>query len=135
MGISHELEELANTVPVELLMAAPERYAPLKPNSHGSWRYVLENGLPTALIWTDWKEAFGVITIREGEVTNRLHNYVVTGKSLDISAGWAYSTIDVFVERFEGSRVTLSEPIEGKLSGAWRSASGAPIEKEEPNEP
>lgn len=117
------LKKLAAEVPVDLLRAGPERYGPLKPGTAGAWRLISENGIPTALAWTDWKEGFGIFTIRDGEVADRLDNYVITSKAIDIPAGWAYTTLDRFVKRF-GTNVELSEPKGGRLSGALRDASG-----------
>lgn len=125
------LEELANKVPVELLRAGPKQYAPLDPEVKGSWRFVNEDGMPSAVIWTDWDKAFGVITVREGEAATRIYNYVTFAKAFDFSAGWAYSTVEEFVKRFEDSVGSLSDPHSGKLAGALKDASGIPRTQEE----
>lgn len=125
LTIAPELKKLIDEVPVELLRKAPERYDGLKANKRGAWRLITEHLVPVAVAWTDWKGGFDIISIGTSDIRDRLENYVITAKALDFSAGWAYTTLDSFVKRFDQDfEVRLSEQSEGKLSGALR-ASGA----------
>jgi len=115
--ISPELKKLIDSVPVELLRRGPERYDSLRPSARGSWKTVLYDGLPIAVAWTDWKEGFGIINLKTEEPTDRLENYVITAKALDIPAGWAYTSLETVVSKYEFDReVTLSGQTDGKLS-------------------
>lgn len=119
--IDPKLKELADKVPVELLRAAPERYAALRPSSKGSWKTVLVGGLPAAAVWTDWKNGFDVISLSDSEVTDQLQNYVITAKALDIPAGWAYTALETVVSKWDTEQpVELSAQTDGKLGNIMR---------------
>jgi hypothetical protein len=103
-------------VPVELLRAGPERYAAMRPTAKGSWRTISYNGIPIAIAWTDWKDSFDIINLRTDEPTDRLSNYVITAKALDIPAGWAYSSLEKTVAKYDFEReVALSAETKGRL--------------------
>lgn len=115
--ISPELKKLIDDVPVEMLRRGPERYDSLRPSARGSWKTVLYGGLPIAVAWTDWKGGFGIITLKSDEPTDRLDNYVISAKALDIPAGWAYTSLETVVSKYEFERdVHLSAQTDGKLS-------------------
>ena len=114
--ISPELKKLIDEVPVELLRRGAERYKPLRPSARGSWRAVLYGGVPIAVAWTDWEEGFDIITLSTDEPTDRLQNYVITAKALDIPAGWAYTSLETVVSKYDFEQdVRLSPQTDGKL--------------------
>jgi hypothetical protein len=121
--IKAALEKLVREIPVELLKKGPERYASLEEDMEGSWRFVFENGLPVALVWTDWEDGFDKLSIQDGPTNRRLEDYIVNAKALDIDAGMAYTTLETFVNRFD-EKVELGESETGKLSGAVKAAQG-----------
>jgi hypothetical protein len=119
--IDSKLKQLADAVPVEMLRPGPTRYGSLKPNTRGSWKTVLVEGVPVAVVWTDWKDGFDVIHLRDAEVTDLLGNYVITAKALDIPAGWAYSSLETVVSKFDTEQnVSLSAQTDGKLGNIMR---------------
>ena len=114
--LSPELMKLIDEVPVEALRQAPTRYASLRNSARGSWRTVLYEGIPIAVAWTDWEKGFDIINLRNAEPTDRLGNYVITAKALDIPAGWAYTSLETVVSKYDFERdVTLSVQTNGKL--------------------
>jgi hypothetical protein len=114
--ISPELKKLIDEVPIEQLRPGPKRYAPMRESAKGSWRYILYGGEAVALAWTDWENGFDIIPQKEFEGTDRLSNYPITAKALDIPAGWAYSSIETVVSKYGlHKEVTLSDQINGKL--------------------
>lgn len=129
VGISPELKKLIDSVPVELLRPAAERYASLDEDAKGSWKVISSHGKPQVLAWTDWEDGFDLITMSSGDTVNRLMNYPITAKSLDIPAGWAYTTLDTYVLGFEdGERMSISDQEDGFLGNARLRASGDPYE-------
>lgn len=118
-----ELTQLAASVPVEMLYSGPERYEPMDPDREGSWRVLTDGGLPAAVLWTDWDKGFGTIALRSGDLGAQLDSYVVSAKRVAVPAGWAYTTMETFVNRL-GEELELLEPKTGKLEGALRTAHG-----------
>ena len=54
--------------------------------------------------------------MRTDEPTDRLSNYVITAKALDIPAGWAYSSLEKTVAKYDFEReVALSAETKGRL--------------------
>ena len=114
--ISPELKKLIDDVPVELLRAGPKRYDGIRPTAKGSWRTISYNGIPIAVAWTDWENGFDIINLRTAEPTDRLSNYVITARSLDIPAGWAYSSLEKTVAKYDFELdVELSAETKGRL--------------------
>lgn len=119
--ISPELKKLIDEVPVEQLRPGPQRYAPLNPAKKGSWKTILYGGLPIAVAWTDWKTGFDIINLRTDLPTDRLSNYPISAKALDIPAGWAYSSLETVVSKYDFDRpVELSAQTDGKLGNMMR---------------
>lgn len=109
----------------ELLRSGAERYAPLRVKSDGSWRYVLSNFSPVAVVWTDWEDGFDFIPIKQSEVLTEVGNYVISSKSHGIPAGWAFTTLESYFKKVpSGAEFSLSPQKDGKLSGAQSDASG-----------
>lgn len=119
------LQELADSVPVDLMRPGPVRYAPLRITKRGSWRSLLHDLEPFALVWTDWEDGFDVIHIGNSAFADQLENYVITSKALDIPAGWAYTSLDAFVKRFGDEDVRVSDQKDGKLIGALNDSRGS----------
>lgn len=114
--ISPELMRLIESVPVELLRAGPKRYAPMQENKNGSWKYIYYGNTVVATAWTDWDKSFDIINRRDCEITDRLGNYVITAKALDIPAGWAYTSLETVISKYDtAEKVTLSGQYDGKL--------------------
>src|SRR5674476_1284519 len=85
----------------ELLYKGPEGYAPLVTTKQGSWRAINSRGLPVALAWTDWEDGFDVHILLEGHVSRRMRNYTFAAKACGITASWAYTTVDKYIESFD----------------------------------
>lgn len=116
------IEKLLIDPPMQLLQAAPKRYAPLRPSAQGSWKAVLYGGVPIAIAWTDWNKGFDIINLQTDEPTDRLGNYVITSKALDIPASWAYTTLGTVVASYGFDQdTTLSNQTNGKLGDIARS--------------
>lgn len=117
----------------QLLRPGAERYASMNTAKRGSWRNILSEGTTVAVAWTDWEDGFDIINVKTNSVTDRLGNYVIQSKALDIPAAWAYTTLDTFVNRFdEEDSVAISEQSNGKLQNALYASGGA--SKEEPED-
>lgn len=111
--------------PLEALRHGAERYAPLRKSATGSWRYVLENLSPVAVVWTDWEDGFDLIPIKSSGASDRIGNYIISSKAHKLDASWAYTTLETFVGKFhEDDGVSLSPSSRGKLSGAQDAANG-----------
>jgi hypothetical protein len=108
-----------------LLRPGAQRYESLDPTVEGTWRFLTSHGENVALVWTDWQKGFDLITIKSGPISDRLGNYVITARALDIPAAWAYTTLDTFISRFEKKdEVTLSDQSNGLLKGAISATGG-----------
>lgn len=117
--------KLAKLQAPTLLRAGAERYAPLRKSQRGSWKLILSDLNPVALAWTDWEDGFGIITIRSGSIRDTLDNYLIAAKALDIPAGWAYSSLDTFIETLDvDDAVTTDAQQNGALRGALAATGG-----------
>lgn len=114
----------------ELLYKGPEGYAPLVTTRQGSWRAINSRSLPVALAWTDWEDGFDVHILIEGHVSRRMRNYTFSAKACGITASWAYTTVDKYIESFDpDDAVTLGPQQQGPLSGAQNRQFGPPFDR------
>ena len=114
----------------ELLYKGPEGYAPLVTTKQGSWRAINSRGLPVALAWTDWEDGFDVHILLDGHVSRRMRNYTFSAKACGITAPWAYTTMDKYIESFDpDDSVTLGPQQQGPLSGAQNRQFGPPFDR------
>ena len=108
-----------------LIRPGAERYAPLRKSARGSWKLIMGDLNPVALVWTDWENGFGIITIKSGSLRDTLDNYLIAAKALDIPAGWAYSSLDTFIETLNvDDAVTVDAEQSGALRGALEATGG-----------
>jgi len=115
-----------SSAPVTVHTQGAERYSPLRESKSGSWRAVLSGGKPIALAWTDWEDGFDIISLQYTEAVTRLGNYVISSRAHKIPAGWAYTTLDTYIKKFDAvDGITLSTQKDGKLSGAVKDSGGA----------
>jgi hypothetical protein len=112
----------------ELLYKGPEGYAPLVTTKQGSWRAINSRGLPVALAWTDWEDGFDVHILLDGHVSRRMRNYTFSAKACGITASWAYTTLDKYIESFDpDDSVTLGPQQQGPLSAAQNRQFDRPV--------
>ena len=133
MSLPPELQKLVDANPVELVWSGPERFGPLNPEALGAWRFVIESFVPVTLVWTDWREGFGSLTLVECPTNTAIDKYIVLAKGSGIGAGWGYKILEKRIKDFDGN-VTLTENQTGKLAGAWTAAEGKPRTQEATNE-
>ena len=107
--------------PTELLYAGPPRYGPMVETAPGRWRTISVSGVAVAIAWTDEKDAFGVIILRNSPVARELRKYPITAKECGIPANWAYEVLDNWSQR-QDTPITLGESEAGALSGVWELA-------------
>jgi len=114
----------------ELLYKGPEGYAPLVTTKQGSWRAINSRGLPVALAWTDWEDGFDVHILRDDPVARQMRDYTFAAKACGITASWAYTTVDKYIESFDpDDSVTLGPQQQGPLSGAQNRQFGPPFDR------
>lgn len=90
----------------------PDKYAEYSEDQEGEWKYLISEGNPIAVVWTNWTDGTGIMWTETTPIVLDIFKKLVVMKKMGETAGVAYTMLDTI----QGTE--FSEPETGTLSGA-----------------